>query len=235
MKPELYLDSDLYPPFEGFPRQGIKFLRGLRKNNTRVWFNSHKAAYEALLKLPMQSFIASLKSPMAKLAPEIDVNPKRSMFRIYRDIRFSKNKAPYKTHVAAVFHLKGHWENSAGFYTHIEQGGVYAGGGIYMPDSQQLKKIRGALVERSKEFLEIVEAPKFRRRFGGLEGEKLKRPPHGFPPDHWMGEWLKHKSFYTGVEWEEAECYSPQFLKKVLAVYKDLLPLVRFLNSALGR
>ena len=235
MKLEPFLDSDIYPPFDGFPKEGIKFLRQLKKNNNREWFGKHKAEYEDFVKLPMQSLIATLQAPMAELSAEFDVNPKRSMFRIYRDIRFSKNKAPYKTHAAAVFHLKGRWADSAGFYVHIEPGNIYVGGGIYMPDSKQLKKIRSALVEHAKEFLTIVEDEKFRKRFSGLEGAKLQRIPQGFPSDHWMGEWLKYKSFYTGVEWDEKECYSTQFVNKVVGVYKDLLPLVRFLNKALAK
>ena len=233
MKPELYLDAELYPPFEGFPREGIRFLRRLKKNNNRDWFNKHKSEYEEFVKLPMQSFIVSLKAPMAKFAPEMEVNPKRSMFRIYRDVRFSKNKAPYKTHVAAVFHKKADWRGSAGYYVHIEPGAVYVGGGIYMPDSKQLKLIRTALVERAKNFLTIVDDRKFRKQFGGLEGEKLRRIPQGFPSDSWMGEWLKHKSYYTGVEWEEKDCYGAAFIHDVVSIYEDLFPLVRFLNDAL--
>jgi len=89
------------------------------------------------------------------------------------------------------------------------------------------------LVDGTKEFLTIMEDPKFRRRFEGLHGEKLKRIPHGFPADHWMGEWLKYKSFYTGDEWDEDACYSPKFVDKIVGNYKELLPLVRFLNKAL--
>ena len=150
MKPEMMLDAEMFPPFDGFPKEGIKFLTQLKKNNNRPWFNKHKSEYEDFIKLPIQSLIASLKAPMAKVAPEIEVNPKRSMFRIYRDIRFSKNKAPYKTHVAAVFHLKGNWQNSAGYYVHIEPKVIYVGGGIYMPDSTQLKKIRHAIADNPR-------------------------------------------------------------------------------------
>jgi uncharacterized protein (TIGR02453 family) len=232
---KIFLDQEIYPPFHGFPKEGIAFLKQLKSNNNREWFKSHKSEYEDFVKLPMQSFIASLKPKMAKIAPEIDVNPKKSMFRIYRDTRFSKNKQPYKTHVAAVFHLRGNWQKSAGYYVHIEPGGIYVGGGIYMPDSEQMKKIRRAIADNPKEFLAIVGNASFSKKFGTLEGEKLQRVPLGFPKDHMMAEWLKYKSFYTGVEWEEKECYTPKFIDKVVGVYKDLLPLVRFLNSALGR
>ena len=235
MKPQSPIDIEMFPPFEGFPKEGLTFLKQLKKNNNREWFGKHKAEYEEFAKLPVQSLIASVKAPMAKVAPEIDVNQKRSMFRIYRDTRFSKNKTPYKTHVAAVFHLKGHWEDSAGYYVHIEPGVIYVGGGIYMPSSDQLKKIRHAIAEQSKEFLSIVQSKTFKKTFDKLEGEKLQRAPLGYPVDHPMIEWLKHKSFFTGVEWGEKECSSAKFVNSIMLVYKDLLPLIRFLNKALGK
>jgi uncharacterized protein (TIGR02453 family) len=233
MNPEL-LDTEMYPPFGGFPKEGISFLRRLKKNNNREWFAKHKPEYEDYVKLPMQSLIATLREPMARMAPEFDVHPKRSMFRIYRDTRFSKNKLPYKTHVAAVFHHRGNWQGSAGYYFHIEPGEVFLGGGIYMPDSGQLKKIRAAIANRADEFSSIVDNKSFKRKFGGLEGEKLKRNPLGYSADHPMIEWLKYKQFFTGVEWEEKSCYTPKVVDNIVQVYKDLLPLIRFLNEALG-
>lgn len=227
------LDLEIYPPFEGFPREGMRFLRRLKKNNNRPWFNAHKAEYEDHVRLPMQSLIAALQPHVHAFAPEIELHPKRSMFRIYRDTRFSKDKTPYKTHVAAVFHPRGHWQNSAGYYVHVEPGGVYVGGGIYMPNSDQLRKIRRAIDSRSAEFLSIVGTAKFKRQFKGIEGEKLQRVPQGYDANHPMAGWLKHKQFFTGVEWDERECYSAKFVQKISAVYKDLYPFIRFLNEAL--
>ncbi len=227
-------NAEIYPPFEGFPKEGIRFLGRLKKNNTREWFAAHKSEYEDYVKFPMQTLIAALREPMAAAMPEFDVNPARSMFRIYRDTRFSSDKTPYKTHVAAIFHLKGKWQESAGFYLHIEPTGIYLGGGVYMPDSDQLKKLRTAIAEHSREFLAIVRHKTFVSKFKGLEGERLQRGPAGFPPDHPMIEWLKHKSFYTGAEWKAEESYTEDFPVKVVRLYKDLLPLIRFLNRSLG-
>jgi uncharacterized protein (TIGR02453 family) len=227
------IDSELFPPFDGFPEEGLAFLRKLKKNNNREWFTAHKSDYEDFVRFPMQSLVSTLSVPMAGIAPEFDVNPRRSLFRIYRDTRFSNDKTPYKTHVAAVFHLRGRWQDSAGFYLEIEPSNLYLGGGIYMPDSDRLKKIRKAVVARQDEFLAIVTSATFKKRFGALQGEKLSRGPAGFPPDHPMIEWLKHKSFFTGVEWKPAECLTPKFIDKIVKVYADLLPLIRFLNSAL--
>ena len=144
-----YLRDEMLPPFAGFPSEGIDFLRRLKRNNNRRWFAAHKSEYLRLVKFPMQMFIASLKPHMEKLAPGIDINPHKNIFRIYRDTRFSRDKTPYKTNVAAVFHQRGHWQESAGFYVHVEPGNVYVGGGIYMPDSRQLKKIRQAIANLS--------------------------------------------------------------------------------------
>ncbi|MBI3189709.1 MAG: DUF2461 domain-containing protein [Ignavibacteriales bacterium] len=235
MKKDFLLDAEIFPPFEGFPKEGLTFLKQLKKNNTREWFAEHKTEYENFVKVPMQCFVAALKTPMAKLAPEMEVNPKKNLFRIYRDTRFSKDKTPYKTHVASVFHLRGHWEASAGFYVHVEPGHIYVGGGVYMPDTTQIKKIRAAIATRPKGFLSVVESKQFKKLFGKIEGEKLQRAPLGYPIDHPMIEWLKHKQFYTGVEWEEKECLSPKFLNSVMKTYKDLYPFISFLNSALGK
>ncbi len=229
------IDQEIYPPFVGFPKEGIKFLRSLKKNNNREWFAKHKTEYEEFVKLPFQSLIAALKPPLEKIMPEIDIHPKRNVFRIYRDIRFSKNKQPYKTHAAAVFHVRGHkWEDSAGYYVHIEPGQIYVGGGLYMPNGDQLKKIRAAIAEKEEEFRSIMESPNFKKTFGTLEGEKLQRAPVGYPVDHPMIEWLKFKSFYAGVDWDEKECYSAKFVDNVIGIYEKLIPLIKFLNEAVG-
>jgi uncharacterized protein (TIGR02453 family) len=235
MKSTIPLDLEVYPPFDGFPKEGLRFLKLLRKNNNRTWFNAHKAEYEDYVKLPMQSLIVALRPHVQAFAPEIDFNPKRSMFRIYRDTRFSKDKTPYKTHVAAVFRPRGHWQDSAGYYVHVEPDITYVGGGIYMPDGDQLKKIRRAIDEQSEEFLSIVGTQKFKKQFNGIEGERLQRVPQGYAADHPMGEWLKHKQFYTGVDWKEPKYLSPKFVNDVAKVYKELYPFIRFLNSALGK
>jgi uncharacterized protein (TIGR02453 family) len=226
------LDSEMFPPFSGFPKEGIGFLKGLKKNNTREWFAKHKPEYEEYVKLPMHSLIAELRSPLATVAPEVTVDPKKSMFRIYRDTRFSKNKAPYKTHVSAFFPVPGSGNEHAGLYLHVEPGEVFLGGGIYMPDGPQLKSIRAAIAGRSEEFLAVVEGKEFKKRFKKLNGEKLMRNPLGFPKDHPMIEWLKYKQFFASCVLEEEECYTPRFVPKIVAVFTDLMPLIRFLKDA---
>ncbi|MFI5253233.1 MAG: DUF2461 domain-containing protein [Bacteroidota bacterium] len=226
-------DLELYPPFNGFPEEGIAFLRQLKKNNNREWFAKNKPRYEDYVKLPMQSLIAAIKPEMAKLAPEIEVNPKRNLFRIYRDTRFSKNKTPYKTHVAAWFHPKTKWDENAGFYVHVEPTEVYIGGGIYRPDNTQLKRIRHAIAGNAQEFLSIVGSASFNKKFGRIEGEKLQRMPLGFPQNHFMADWLKYKQFFAGVTLKPEDCLQSKFTKKVMNVFAELYPFVKFLNGAL--
>ena len=224
-------DLDLFPPFAGFPDEGMRFLRSLKKNNRREWFAAHKSEYDEFVKLPMQSLAQSLKSPMATVAPGIEVSPKKSVFRIYRDTRFSRDKTPYKTHASAHFGSKG--LSGAGYYLHIEPAEVYVGGGFYMPDGPLLKRIRHSIAARPDAFKEVVEAKEFRKKFGGLEGERLSRNPLGFPANHPMIEWLKFKSFYAGVSWKPEVCRSPKFVDRVVETYRALWPLVTFLNDAI--
>jgi uncharacterized protein (TIGR02453 family) len=228
-------DMELFPPYDGFPQEGIKFMKRLKRNNNRRWFENHKGEYEEFIKLPMQSLIAALRPHFEKFAPEFEVNPRKSLFRIYRDVRFSKDKTPYKTHAAAHFVLRGKPKGveGSGFYLHIEPGEVFLGGGIYMPDGDQLKKIRRAIVGRSDQFLPILESREFKKVFGTLQGEKLKRVPRGYEPDHPMGEWLRQKQFFVWVAWPESKCLKAKFVSEVAGIFESALPMVRFLNDAM--
>ena len=227
------LDEHIFPPFHGFPRKGIDFLRKLKKNNKRDWFLKHKSEYEELTKFPMQCLIESLRQRMADTAPEIEFNPKRSIFRIHRDVRFSKNKAPYKTNIAASFHIKSKKgpTESPGLYLHIEPGEVFIGGGLYMPTGVQLKAIRKSISSSPDAFLDVIQNRKFRKQFRGLQGEKLQKAPLGFPRDHPMIEYLRHKQFFVYKTFDESACYRAGFASKVAAVFTDIIPLIRWLST----
>jgi len=229
-------DLELFPPFVGFPRDGIDFMKRLKRNNNRPWFEKHKEVYETVVKLPMQSLIAALQPHFDVFAPEFDVHPKKSLFRIYRDVRFSKDKTPYKTHVAAHFVLRGKPKGieGSGYYLHIEPGEVFLGGGIYMPDGDQLKKIRRAIAGQPDRFLSILEQKQFKKIFKRLQGETLQRVPQGYEPGHPMAEWLKYKQFFVWVEWAEAKSLRQKFVTDVVEVFEAATPLVRFLNEAMG-
>jgi uncharacterized protein (TIGR02453 family) len=229
------LDEEFFPPFTGFPRDGLAFLRLLKKNNNRPWFQKHKREYEEYVKFPMQCLIATLSRKMIDHAPEIEFHPKKSIFRIYRDVRFSKNKAPYKTNIAASFAIRGKKSplEMPGLYLGIEPGEVYIGGGLYMPTGTQLKAIRQCMVTESGRFLEVVKDPRFKKRFGGIEGEELQKAPLGFPKDHPMIEHLRHKQFYVGVVSEDDTCLQSRFVDTVSKVFVETMPLVRWLAHAL--
>jgi uncharacterized protein (TIGR02453 family) len=236
MAPEIMFDLLDYPPFTGFPREGIRFFKQLKKNNNREWFNRHKPDYEQFVKVPMQSLIAALQPGFESFAPEFDLNPKHSIFRIYRDVRFSSDKSPYKTHAAAHFVIPGRPKGleGSGYYLHIEPGEVFMGAGIYIPSSDQLKKIRRGIVDRSAEFLAVISDRGFRKRFGPLTGEVLKRVPKGFESDNPMAEYLKLKQFFVGSTFDDPVCGNEQFIKLCLETYRAAAPLVEFLNTTLG-
>jgi len=225
------LEDVFYPPFEGFPKEGIQFFARLKKNNNRPWFQKHKSEYEEHVRFPMQCLIATLAQKMVDVAPEFEFNPKRSIFRIYRDIRFSKNKVPYKTNIAASFNFrrKKSPTETPGLYVGIEPGEIFVGGGLYMPGGDQLKAIRTAIATRSEEFLAVVEERRFKKEFGGIEGEKLQKAPLGYPKDHPMIEHLRHKQFYVGKVYGHEVCLRSKFADTVAQVFTDAMPFVRWL------
>ena len=227
-------DESFYPPFEGFPRAGLTFLRNLKKNNNRPWFQRHKAEYEELVRFPMQCLIATVGQKMQEEAPDIDFNPRRSIFRIYRDTRFSRNKTPYKTNVAASFTFRGAKGpiETPGLYVGIEPGEIFIGGGLYMPTGPQLKTIRRAIAAEPERFLDIVRHPRFLKAFEHVEGERLQRAPLGYAPDHPMIEYLKYKQFYVGVVLPEGACYARRFADTVVRAFVDCMPLVRWLSES---
>ncbi len=229
------IDEDFYPPFSGFPKSGIDFLRKLKKNNNRDWFQKHKDEYEENVKFPMQCLIASLREKLRDDIPEIEFNPRRSIFRIYRDVRFSKNKTPYKTNIAAGFDLRGKKKSteSPGLYIGIEPGSVFVGGGLYMPSGEQIKAIRASIISKPDEFLVVVEDKRFKKVFGSLMGEKLQRAPLGVAKDHPLLEHLRHKQFFVGKEWDDEKLVlSKTFAATAASLLRDTMPLVRWLLRA---
>lgn len=219
-----------------FSAATLKFLRSLKRNNRREWFNRHRDEYEEHVRLPMTAIVEQLAQDFRTLAPEIVASPKISMYRIYRDTRFSENKAPYKTHIAAVFPTRGLAKHEgAGLYFHVSADEVWIGGGMYSPQPAQLQKVREHIAANVRQLRAIVESPGFRQRVGGLEGEKLTRVPRGFPRDHPAADYLKHRYFIAGAEFPAAFAASPAFYRTILAVFGEVLPLSRFLNRPLTR
>lgn len=230
-------------PFNGFRPAALKFLRALARNNRREWFEENRDTYDREVKRPLQILVEEVDARLGTIAPEIVGNPKRSVFRIHRDVRFSKDKSPYKTNAACWFHHRdaGHAvgtqavHGGAGLYFQIAPGDSMLAGGIWMPPASALKVLRTAIANDHEEVDAILQAGPFRRAFGQLTEESvLKRPPRGFDRDHAAAHLLRFKSFTIGRQLTEDEVLSPKLPDILAHGYAVMLPLVRWLNAALG-
>lgn len=212
----------------------LKFLRALKRNNRREWFNAHRDDYESNVRQPMTAIVERLAVDFRHFAPEMVASPKLSMYRIYRDTRFSENKAPYKTHAAAVFPTRGLPKHEgAGLYFHVSPTEVWIGGGMYAPQTPQLHAVREHIAANVRRLRAIVEAPAFRKQIE-IEGDRLQRVPHGFAKDHEAVEYLKYRNFIAGCEFPPAFATSPSFYTTLLQVFRRVAPFARFLNEPLA-
>ena len=217
-----------------FTSELLKFLQGLKRNNRRDWFNARREAYETHVRQPMLAVIGRLSDDLRDFAPEIVASQKTSMYRIYRDVRFSENKAPYKTHVAASFPTRGlPRHEGAGLYFHLSPDEIWVGGGMYAPQPAQLQAVREHIAANYKRLRTIVESAGFRRVVGSLEGEKLQRVPRGFPKDHEAAEYLRYRQFLAGCGFPPAIATTPRFYENLIKVFRQVAPFARFLNEPL--
>ena len=231
------------PAFAGLRPTSISFLRQLGRNNRREWFEAHRPVYEGELRDPMRALVEEVDARLARFAPEIIGEPRRSLFRIHRDVRFSKDKSPYKTNAGCWFYhcdagrgVGGDaGSGGAGFYFHLEPGQYFVAGGIWMPPSPTLAKIREALGEDHRRLAAILGAPGFRRKYRALDPEhQLTRLPRGFAPGHPAEPWLRFQSFTVSRPLTEAQVLSPKLPDLLAREFETLTPFVRWLNSALG-
>jgi uncharacterized protein (TIGR02453 family) len=221
-------------PITCLSTDALAFLRALKRNNRREWFKPRKEKYEQLVRTPMVGFIERLATDLRAFAPDLIASPKVSLYRIYRDTRFSENKTPYKTHVAAVFPCRTLPKHQgAGLYFHVSPDEVWIGGGMYAPDTSQIQAVREHIARNVRRLRTIVESPSFRRTVGRLEGERLQRVPRGFPKDHEAAEYLRFRQFLAGAEFPPAFATKPRFYATVVKVFREVSPLVRFLNEPL--
>ena len=209
----------------------LQFLRTLEKNNNRDWFNENKTIYQEAQQ-DVISFVEKLIEEMATFDEEVGkVDAKKSLFRIYRDTRFSKDKSPYKTNFGASLGM-GKGSQKAGYYLHIEPGKSFLGGGIYKPEPSVLKTIRQEISAFGDEFKAILEQDEFRNYFRGLSVEdKLKNVPQGFEKDDKMAEFLKLKHFIVTHPVSDEQLLSKNAPKEIAKVYHAMKPLVDFLNA----
>lgn len=215
-------------------KQTLDFLRQLKKNNNRDWFNEHKAAYlEAHdnFKSEVGHLLTEIQQFDARV---IGTEVKDSVFRIYRDIRFSKDKTPYKTYFGAGLGPGGRKAVLGEYYLHVEPGNTVLAGGMWAPDSTKIKRIRQEIDYNFDEFVTILQAEKFKQYFGDLSSwrEKLKRPPKGYAADNPAIEYLKHKHFVAVHTFKDADVLGKDFAKQVIEVAKAMVPLNQFLDRA---
>jgi uncharacterized protein (TIGR02453 family) len=233
------------PSFTGFRPEAIQFLADLTANNERAWFQPRKAEYERLLKAPMEELCVALEAEFRSREIPLHADAARSPFRIYRDTRFSKDKSPYKTHVAASFAWAGdgvdgvtgrsHTESvhASGGYFHLQPGEIYVGGGVWHPDKEWITAFRERVADDYDGFRDLVEAPAFQATFGtvGDDGESLKRVPAGFAPDHPAADVLRLKNVTFGRRLSDTEAMSPDLPVVIADSFAVGTPLMRYLAS----
>lgn len=212
----------------------LRFLKQLKANNSKEWFDANRKEYESLRK-EFLGFVGDTITAIGSVDKGLlSLDPKKCVFRINRDIRFSADKSPYKTNFGINLNPAGKGEEFCGFYLHIEPGNSFFAAGVYMPQPQSLAAIRQEIDYNFPAFKKIVDAKSFKAAFGKLSGDKLSRPPKGYDAENPAIEYLKHKSFIVQVSLSEKELLDPALLKNLTRVSKDMMPLVSFLRVALS-
>ncbi|HYM20499.1 MAG TPA: DUF2461 domain-containing protein [Candidatus Kapabacteria bacterium] len=238
-KPKITLDMAApVEPFEGYSDKTFKFLHGLKKNNNKPWFEAHRADYETYLREPSKALVGAMAQVFAEEKIPLVSDLRRSLFRINRDIRFSKDKSPYKTHIGIVFGLPDLGADEwAGMYMGFDPKGtndvsVYFGGGIHMPSPPYLKSVRERIAKDYKRFAQINAAKSFRKEYSkGVTGDSLTRMPKGYDEDHPGATFLKFKDFMYSTSLTKKEICSPSLPKTLLAKIKPALPMLLFLSG----
>ncbi len=222
---------------EHFTPDLFEFLRDLRANNNREWFQANKGRYEQHVKEPLLQFIEDFRPRLQSISEHYVADSRTnggSMFRIYRDVRFSKDKSPYKTQAAVRFgHEAGKTAHAPGFYLHLAPDEVFAGAGLWHPDSATLGRIRDQIVSRPQEWVRAARDPGFLDIFD-VVGSSLKRPPKGFDPDHAHIEDLKRKDHIVTFMFDEEEATMPGFLDDFVDACRAASPYMQFLTTAAG-
>ncbi|MFZ9146901.1 MAG: DUF2461 domain-containing protein, partial [Sediminibacterium sp.] len=212
----------------------IQFLKALKKNNNKEWFDKNRKIYEQA-KADYLNFVTIMLNEIQGFDTSLmELQPKQCIFRLNRDVRFSKNKDPYKTNFGASFSKGAKKVQSAGYYFHLEPGENFVGGGLWMPMAPDLNKVRQEIDYCYKEFSSILKKPAFKSTYGDMDNSmKLVRPPKGFDVDNPALEYLKLKSFVVTRSIKDTELTDKQLVKNVVKDFKTIAPLVHFLNRAI--
>ena len=221
--------------FPGFPEDLFRFLKDVSKNNNRDWFNENKDRYQKSIVAPVKHFIIVMGERLYKISSSFIADPRTnggSMFRIYRDTRFSRDKRPYKENVGCQFrHIAGKTAHAPGFYVHLQPGNVFVGGGIWKPPNPVLDKIRTAIVEQPEKWSKVIKRKEY---FPAIEGDRLKRPPRGYDANHPFIEDLKHKSFFLKHNVKPSLITKPGFINETEQAFMHAAPLMKFITNAMG-
>jgi len=212
----------------------LNFLGELAENNNREWFHDNKPRYDEC-----RQKVLFLTEVLINELGEFDtqirgLQAKDCMYRIFRDVRFSKDKRPYKTNFGSFICKGGRRSVNPGYYFHIEPGGSFIGGGIFKPQSEQLRAIRNYLAEHGDEFMELTSSPDFKREFPEMYDDKLKTAPKGFPKDHEFIQLLRYKSFIFSKSFADSTVTGDRFVEKIVAGFETLQPVNSFLYEALA-
>ena len=221
----------MIPKFPGFSPDAIAFLRALKRNNRREWFQPRKEKYETLIKEPMLELVSCLNQEFARFAPDYITPPHKAVYRIYRDTRFSKDKTPYKTHISAIFprHTAVKREGAV-FYFHFTEKEVLVFGGVYSPEREELLAYRTLLDQHHEEFQRILADKKIKRLLGGLQGEKLTRTPKGFPVGHPAEDLLRHRQWFLETTFGIEVLTSKRLVGELARHFEPMAPMIEFMN-----
>lgn len=220
--------------FSGFPNEALTFLRGLARNNDREWFQARKEIFDTQVKAPMYELVESLNAELARFAPDYIAEPKKAVFRIYRDVRFSSDKSPYKTHIAAFFPRRGGDKSGApGFYFSVSAKELGVAGGLYDPSPAHMLAVRTWLAENHAAFRKIAARPE--KLMGKLHGESLTRVPKGFAADHPAADLLKMKHWVYYVMLDPKLATTRELQPELVKRFKAVAPVLEELNRPLAQ
>jgi uncharacterized protein (TIGR02453 family) len=220
--------------FAGFPPEMIQFFRSLKRNNRREWFQPRKHLYEQQVKEPMLELVSTINSELMKFAPEYVTDPKKALFRIYRDTRFSADKTPYKTHVAASFWRRGADHTGAGgYYFSVSHDNIEIAGGIWHPSPETTLLVRHHIADNYAELRKILANKKNRKLVGDLQGDELTRAPKGFDPGHPALDLIKKKDWIFDVSLDPVLATTSRLYREVMDRFRAMEPLIEYLNRPL--
>jgi uncharacterized protein (TIGR02453 family) len=220
--------------FAGFPEEMTRFFRSLKRNNRREWFQPRKHLFEQHVKTPMLELVSAINAELAKFAPEYVTEPKNAIFRIYRDTRFSADKTPYKTHIAASFSRRGGERlGTGGFYFSVSHDAIEAAAGIWHPDREVTLAVRNHIVATHQELCRILADKKALKMTGGLRGDALTRSPKGFDPEHPAAGFIKMKDWVLDVTLDPSLATTPKLHGEIVGRFRAMTPMLQYLNRPL--